>query len=268
VNVATVELLHRGEHALRRSAFWWGIGIVAVTVLNVAFWPSLEGTDSLNDLVESSPDLMEAFGVADLSTAAGYLDGQLYALMLPLLLSAMAIAMTSAITSGDEDAGRLELLDALPVSRRAVWLSRFGSAVGVLLAITAMLAFVVVTTRVPFSLDDVSVGRIVAATFAAAALAAFHGTVAYVVGGAGGRRALAVGVSIAVLVAGYVASYLLPLSNTLEDVRRVSPWYWALGTQPVTDGVSIARLGVLVGVTAVLVIVGTLTVERRDIRTP
>jgi ABC-2 type transport system permease protein len=130
VNVATPELLHRGEHSLRRSALWWGLGIVALSVVTVAFWPSLEGTEALNDLIESSPELMEAFGAVDLSTAAGYLDGQLYALMLPLLLSAMAIAMTSAITSGDEGAGRLELLHALPVSRRAVWPSRSGCRAG------------------------------------------------------------------------------------------------------------------------------------------
>ena len=43
----------------------------------------------------------------DLATAGGYLDGQMYALMLPLLLSGLAIAITSALTAGDEDAGRL-----------------------------------------------------------------------------------------------------------------------------------------------------------------
>ena len=65
---------------------------------------------------------------------------------------------------------------------------------------------------------------------------------------------------------GYVASYLLPLSDALAGFRKVSPWYWAIGTQPVTDGVSAAWLLLLLGVTAALVAVGTVLVNRRDLR--
>ena len=114
---ASAELLIRGVHALRRSAIWWGLAIVTFSLVNLAFWPSLEGSEALESLEGMSEGLLEAFGAQDIATPAGYLDGQLFALMLPLLLSGMAIAGVTAITSGDEDAGRLELLHALPVTR-------------------------------------------------------------------------------------------------------------------------------------------------------
>jgi ABC-2 type transport system permease protein len=266
VNGAVDELVRGGVRALRRSAVWWTLGIVALAIVSVALWPSLEGTDSLDDLLESSPQLMEAFGAVDLSTAAGYLDAQMYALMLPLLLSAMAVAMVSAITSGDEDAGRLELLHALPVGRASLWLARLGAAMVVLLAVTSATAIVVAASLGPFSLDGIGVGRVIAATFGAAALAAFHAAVAYVVGAAGGARGVAVGTAVGVIVVGYVASYLLPLSDALEDLRRVSPWYWAIGTQPLTDGVSAPWLALLIAVTVAIVAAGTVAVRRRDIR--
>ena len=85
------ELLVRGMRALRRSAAWWGFGIVVFAVVNAAFWPSLEGSDAL-DSFDDMADLLEAFGAQNLATPSGYLDGQMYALMLPLLLSGMAIA--------------------------------------------------------------------------------------------------------------------------------------------------------------------------------
>ena len=155
-------------------------------LVSVAFWPSLEGTSALTDITKSSQSLMEAFGVQDLATAAGYLDGQMYALMLPLLLSGLAIAATSALTAGDEDAGRLELVHALPVSRTAVWLARMGAAAIVLAAVTVLTAVVVALSLGPFSLEDVSVSRIVVATLACGALGLFHGSVAYAGAGAGG----------------------------------------------------------------------------------
>ena len=48
----------------------------------------------------------------NLATEAGYLDGQVYALLLPALLSGVAIAGATALASGDEGAGRLEALHA------------------------------------------------------------------------------------------------------------------------------------------------------------
>ncbi|HLM63299.1 MAG TPA: ABC transporter permease subunit [Acidimicrobiales bacterium] len=266
MSASTTELLRRGLHALRRSGFWWAVGIVTLAAVSVAFWPSLEGTDSLTDLVDSSEDMMQAFGVQDMSTAAGYLDAQMYALMLPLLLSGLAIASTSAITAGDEDAGRLELLHALPVRRETVWLTRLVSALAVVTIVSALTAAVVAVSIGPFSLDGITVGRVVAVTFACGALAAFHGAVAYAVAGLGGSRGLAAGIAAAVLVIGYVASYLLPLSDALEGFRRLSPWYWAIGTQPMSDGISGLWLLPLIAFFVALVAVGTVAIGRRDIR--
>lgn len=262
----SAELLTRGVHALRRSALWWGLAIVTFSLVNLAFWPSLEGSEALESLEGMSEGLLEAFGAQNIATPAGYLDGQLFALMLPLLLSGMAIAAVTAITSGDEDAGRLELLHALPVTRRAVWLSRLASALAVLGVVALLTAVLVAASRDVFSLGEVSVARVVVATLACAALAAFHAVVGYAVGALGGSRAASVGVAVLVLVAGYVASFLLPLSDSVAGARYASPWYWAIGEQPVSDGVDWRFLLVLAGVSLALVALGTMAIERRDIR--
>lgn len=265
MNAVAVELVARGVHALRRSALWWGVGIMFFAVLNTAFWPTLEGTDALESFEEMG-EVLEAFGAQNLATPAGYLDGQVYALMLPLLLSGMAIAGASAITSGDEDAGRLELLHALPVSRYAVWLARWAGALVVLAGVTAVVAAVMAACLPVFSLDGVGVGPVLGATFACGLLAAFHASVAFAASGLGAPRAPAVGMAILVLVAGYIVSFVLPLADALAGARRWSPWYWALGRQPVSDGVDAARLVLLVTVMAALVALGVWGVGRRDIR--
>ena len=259
------ELIRRGLHALRRAATWWSVAIVVFVVLNAAFWPSLEGTDVMKGFEEMG-SLLEAFGAQDLASPAGYLDGQLYALMLPLLLTGLAVQTTSAITSGDEDAGRLELLQALPVSRRTVWASRWIAATAVLAGAAALGALVMVAFRGPFSLEEVGVGRIAGATAGCALLALFHGGVAFAAGAAGFSRGRAIGVAVFVAVLGYVMSVLLPLSEALDGARQASPWHWALGQQPVSDGVGAGGLLLVVACTAALVALGLVLVERRDIR--
>jgi ABC-2 type transport system permease protein len=252
--------------ALARSGFWWGFAAVTFVLLNLAFWPSFESSGSLTELEDSMGDLLEAFGAQGLSTPAGYLDGQVYALMLPLLLSGAAIAMTSALTSGDEAAGRLELLHALPVGRRTVWLARWAAATAVLALIVVLVTAVVTAVLVPFSLDEAGFGPVIVATLACGALGAFHGAVAYALGALGGSRGLAAGAAVGVLLAGYVAAFVLPINDRLAWARDWSPWNWAIGEQPVSDGVGLG-LVVILAVTAALVALGTWAIDRRDIHT-
>ena len=252
---------------MRRPAIWWGLGIVVLTVLTAVFWPSLEGSDALSSFNDME-SLLEAFGAQNIATPAGYLDGQLYALMLPLLLSGFAIAGVSGLTSGDEDAGRLELIHALPVSRSEVWLGRWGAAMLVLSAVASVTTVVMLACLPLFSLEEIGVGQIVGATVGCAVLAAFHASVAYAVGGLGAARTTAVGAAVLVLVAGYVLAFLVPLVDALAGARSWSPWHWAIAEQPVSNGVDARWLLVLIAVIAALVGAGTMAVERRDIRSP
>jgi ABC-2 type transport system permease protein len=260
------ELILRGVRTVRRSGTWWAVGVVTFVVINLAFWPSLEDSGAL-DAYEGMEDLMEAFGVQSISTPEGYVDGQVYALLLPLLFSAMAITMVSALTAGDENAGRLELLHALPLSRRQVWLGRWTAAM-VVLALVAVVGGASTLVSLPlFSLTEVSASRVVMATIGCALLAAFHGSVAYAAAGFGASRGLSAGVGIFVLVAGYLMSYVLPISDALAGARDWSPWYWAIGEQPVTNGIEVWRLFLTAALTIVLIAIGTWAIDRRDIHT-
>lgn len=263
---AVGELVLRGVRTVRRSAVWWTVGIVTFIVVNLAFWPSLEGSEALEGF-EDMAELMQALGAQNIGTPSGYVDGQVYALLLPLLLSALAITLVSGLTAGDENAGRLELLHALPVSRRELWLSRWTASSLVLVVVAGVGGLATLVSLPLFSLDEVSAGRVVAATIGCALLAAFHGSVAYVVAAFGGSRGLSAGAGIVVLVVGYIMSFVLPLADALSWARDVSPWYWALGDQPVTSGVDAWRLLLTAALSVVLVVLGTWGIDRRDIRT-
>ena len=80
-------------------------------------------------------------------------------------------------------------------------------------------------------------------------------------------RGLAAGIGILVLVIGYLTSFVLPIAKSLAGARRWSPWYWSLGDQPVTNGVNVGWMLLVVVLTAFLVALGTEAVDRRDIRT-
>jgi ABC-2 type transport system permease protein len=264
---ATSVLARHDLASLRRSTLWWTVGVLALALLNLAFWPSLEGSEAM-EAFDDMGSLLEAFGAQDMGTAAGYLDGQLFALMLPMLLAGMAIGTVSGRTAGDEDQGRLEVLLALPASRRAVWLVRFAACAASVVAVAAATAALVLLSRSLFSLEEVSTTAVLGATLGGVALASLGAAVTYAAGGLGASRAAAAAVGATTVIASYVMAYLAPLVESLQDVRSWSPWHWALGEQPVSDGVAAGSVAVVVLIAALLVVVGTLAVGRRDVRSP
>ena len=266
MNAQMVELIVRPLRGVRRSVMWWSVGVVMFVVVNLAFWPSLESSGAL-DGFDQMDALLEAFGAQNITTPAGYMDGQLYALLLPLLLAAMMITVVSAMTAGDESSGRLELVHALPVGRRSVWIGRWLASMIVLAIVTVIAALAASLCMPVFSLDEVAVSRVLGATLGCAVLAAFHGSIVFAVAAAGASRAASAGTGIALLVVGYVTSFVLPLASSLANAREFSPWYWALGDQPVTNGVDAQRVLVVAAVTVVAVVSGARLIDRRDIRT-
>ncbi|MEK8145570.1 hypothetical protein NKH18_42355 [Streptomyces sp. M10(2022)] len=146
----------------------------------------------------------------------------MYAVLLPLLLGLMAVTAVTALTGGDEEAGRLELLLALPVARRQVFLMRF-LCVAFGLAVTSVLVWLSVYGSVVAYDMDVSTGGVAAATLTVALLAVVHAGIAYAVVGFGFGRGPALGLAAGVLVVGYLLHAIAPMSDALEPLANISP---------------------------------------------
>ena len=125
----SLELLLGPMRAVRRAGLLWAASLAALVAMTVAFWPAFKGSTGMTEMLDQMPPgLVPAFGLQDFGTAAGYLRGNLYALLVPLLLAGAAVGFTNSLTAAEEDFGRFEILLSQPVSHRAVFLGR---AVGV-----------------------------------------------------------------------------------------------------------------------------------------
>lgn len=263
----TLELFRRGLGAQLRSGLVWAIALVLLTVSVLATWPELSASGSLDQLLSGlSPEMIAALGLADFGSPAGYLNGNLYALLLPLLFGVLGIMHMNGLTAGDEDAGRLELLLALPVRRTTVYLARFAAVGVVLVAVGALVGATVVFGAPAFDMD-LDAGGVIAATTGIMLLGLFHAALVLALAGLGLRSAPVLGVSFGVLILGYLVHALLPMIDARGDLVWLSPWHWALGGQPLVDGFDARGCTLLASGTAVLVVVGLLAVRRRTIRT-
>ena len=116
--------------------FWWSVGLAGLVAATVAFWPAFRGSSAISDAIDQlPPGVVQAFGLENFGTPAGYLRGNLYELFVPLLLAAAAVAFVER-ADGERGGERVDssCFLAQPVDRRAVFLGR---AVAVLIGLLA-----------------------------------------------------------------------------------------------------------------------------------
>lgn len=244
--------------------FSWGAVLAVLVLTIVSTWPGIRDADS--DFTKDLPDSMpKAFGIADLSDPAGFLDSNLFSLVLLLLMSCAAVAWTSGLTAGDEDGGQLELELTMPVTRTQLYLGRLATVAALHLGLGVVVLLFLYSSMPALELDA-SYGNVASATLSVTLLGLLHAAVLYCVAGLGAQRGAALGTAAGVAGFGYVAHSLFPLSEALELLQVLSPWYWALGDGPAQNGLAPVGLLTTVVVTGVLVAVGTWGINRRDIR--
>jgi ABC-2 type transport system permease protein len=249
----------------RRALLAWATAIAVVAASYAAFWPTVN-TPQLQQALQRYPQgVLQAMNYTDLTSPAGYLASSVFGLLVPLLVAVLAIAQGTRAVAGDEEAGTLELLLANPVSRTRVALQRFAALAAMLMAVGAVLWLVMLAISGPAQLDGISTAEFAAAAAHLVLFGACIGGLAFAVGAATGRRALALGISAGAAVLGYLANGVLPQVRGLEWTRQASPWHWYLGGEPLRNGLQVGGVLLLLGVTAVLVVAGTWCFNRRDL---
>ena len=139
----------------RRSFVWWAIGLAAVTLLTVLFYPSIEGSPELNELLGDEDSIMRAFvgDLEDMTSPEGFLNSQLYFLLVPLLVIVFAVAGGSGAIAGEEEKGILDLLFSHPVRRSTVVLHKLAAMLVSVLALAAVAWIAVVVGALAVDMD-------------------------------------------------------------------------------------------------------------------
>ena len=260
------ELVGGPFRAAWRAGLGWSIVFALLVVSTVAFWPAFKGSTALNDALQVLPQAMlQAFGLEDFASPAGYLRGGLYEIIVPLMFAVAGVMLANSATAVEEDAGRLEIVLAQPITRRAFMVARSLAVVGWLLVLAIVVLVSQLVSDRLFDLD-IDGARIVATVVLCALLGGFYAGVSIAIAGVSARPGLVLAVGLSLALVGYLVAALFRLSDVLAPWRRVSPWEWALGGDPLVNAAEPWRYAVLAGPAIVLTLLGIIAFDRRDIR--
>ena len=255
--------LGRSLYGMRRGLVGWGIGVAVCVWVMAAIWPSMQSMDIDALLAQYPEPLKEAFNVADYGTGTGFLNGELFSIVIPAIFAVYGIGRGARLVAGEEQDGLLELVVVTPTSRTSVLLQKAAAlAVGVAVLGAVLWASILVGS----ALAGMDVGVIPAARAAVLVtlLGIEFGAVALAVGAATGRRSAAVAAGGGLAVAAYLLYLVGQLVEGVRPYRWMSPVYQAIVDGPI--GPSLPELAALMPLVAIAAVAAAAPVfDRRDL---
>ncbi|HNE89388.1 MAG: ABC transporter permease subunit [Candidatus Nanopelagicales bacterium] len=249
-----------------RSTFGWGLGLVLIGIMQLAVYPSVaSSSEGMQAFVDQWPEaLREAFSLDAYTTGAGFLNAEMFSMMIPLVLIAVATTAAAAATAGEEERGTADLLLSLPVSRGRVVVAKVLAGV-VSVVVVATATWLTIVLGAPIVDLDVGAGDLAAGMIMTTLLAWFFGAVTLLIGAATGKRAVALGVGVGLALAAFLLNALAPMADWLEPWQKVSPFDWALGSEPLLNGIDWPMAWLLLVLSILLVAIADVLYHRHDI---
>lgn len=222
--------------------------------------------DNVVEFFGTFPDALVAMiGGVDMSTASGFLQGEIFSITAPVVMIIVTVVMGSRALAGEEERHTMGLLLGNPVSRNHVIVEKTVAMVVYAVAIGAA-TFLGTWLGVLLGGLDLSVGNIAATSALLTLLGLVYGGLALALGAAFGRSRLASSITAGAAVAAYFVWSFFPLSPSFEDWAIISPFHFYLGSEPLTNGVAWGDAAVLTVIFVVLTAVSIPLWSRRDLR--
>src|SRR5436305_9213211 len=145
----TSEIVRLDTASRRRSLFGYCLGLAVYSLVVVALDPAFKDSTSLDQFVRSDATAAAVFGVVgDLTSAAGWLNGNIFANFFPLVMLLLTIGYGAAAIAGQDEEGTLCLLVTLPIRRTRIVYAKAAAMVVQAVVFAAAVAVCVIVGRV------------------------------------------------------------------------------------------------------------------------
>jgi ABC-2 type transport system permease protein len=246
----------------RRSTIGYAAGMALYALVVVALYPSFKNSTSLNSLTGSTAAAL--FGVSGpLTSPGGWLNGNIYGNFFPLIMLLLTIGYGATAVAGQDEDGTLALLTVLPIRRSAVLFQKAG-AMAVQALVVAAAATVCVFIGRDFQLTT-SPADTIAISAALVLMGLDFGLITMATGAATRRRGIALGIGAGLAAASYLLSSLASTISWIRPARYLSLFYYSVGNDQISRGVSAGDFTVLIAVGLVALFAAVVAFRRADL---
>ncbi|HEX2370603.1 MAG TPA: ABC transporter permease subunit [Acidimicrobiia bacterium] len=222
--------------------------------------------DEFIELVESFPDALIAMvGGANMATAAGYLQAEIFSITGPIAILVVTIVMGAKALAGEEEGNTMGFLLGNPITRAHLIVEKTIAMVVYAVAV-GMATFLGTWVGTLLAGTEVTATGLAGTSALMTLMGLLFGGLALAVGAATGRSRLASWVATGVALVSYFVFSFFPISEAFEPWARLSPFDLYLGSDPLTNGMAWGDAAILAAIFLVLVAISVPLFQRRDLR--
>jgi ABC-2 type transport system permease protein len=263
-----IPIFYNSLSRFRGQILGWGLSLGTLAAFMTLFYDTIaEQKENYMKLMSNYPKEMLAFfstgSVMEMFTPSGYLNLEFFSYM-TIIIGIFVVLAGSGLLAGDEENGTLDLILAHPVSRSVLFIGRLLAFLVATIAILVLtwLGFVVV---VPRTMMEVSAGALALPLVSLFGILALFGTLALLLSMLLPSQRMAAMTSGILLVACYFINALAKIDDSLEPVAKVLPFKYYRGGLAI-DEMNWGQWAVMLGISALFVLVAWWRFQRRDIR--
>jgi ABC-2 type transport system permease protein len=196
-------------------------------------------------------------------TPSGYLNLEFFSYM-TIVIGIFVVLAGGGLLAGDEENGTLDLILAHPVSRSVLFTGRLAAFLLATIAILA-LTWIGFAVAVPSTVMDLTLGELALPLVSLFGILAIFGSLALLLSMLLPSQRLAAMTSGIVMVASYFINAMSKINDDLEPIAKLLPFRYYQGGLAIDD-MNWGQWGIMLGVSALFVILAGWRFERRDIR--
>ena len=250
-----------------RGFLAWAVGLALISAVQLWVYPSIrDSAEGTSQMLEAFPEEMQQiFDMSNYTTGVGFLNVELFSMVVPLVFIAVGATWGAGATADEEEKGTADLLLTLPISWASILVTKMVATVIALLLLAAILALTIVAGAALIDME-VETSGIVVACLMAALLGTLYAGVGFLAGAVTGRKGVAIGTTIALGLAAFISYSLASLVDVFENINPANPFEWALGFNPLVNGLDVGYSSRLLLLSLLLFAGAVLVFRRRDIR--
>lgn len=210
----------------KTSTIWWSVAMAAFIFINMIFYPSFKNDAAeLQKSFENLPDAaVQLFGGStDFFSPIGFMNSQIFFIMLPMILGILAIALGAGLLAREEQDKTIEGLLARPVSRTKLLSAKATAGVIILTTVSLIGLITIIITSKIVSLE-IANSSLAAATSVCFLFALSLGSIAYLFSATGRARSASIGIAAFVGIGGYLVSSLAGTVSWLDKPSKLFPF--------------------------------------------
>jgi len=251
----------------KKAAIYWFVGIFFLALYIMFVLSSIE-LDAFQTILDSFPKALTQFiggesGI-DFSSISGFLNAQIFTIMAPIMVIAVAVNSGGKSTASEETVKSLDIILSAPISRESFIIQKIFSMTTKTLFIAIVHWFSYFILGIAFSQSIPNEG-LIAICFNLFLMGISFGMISIFIGTLSGNASQAVGIGGALALISYLIANIAPLVDSLNNTKYFSLFYYYKGSDPLKTGFHSWHWAPFLAITFIFLILSIYQFRKRNL---